>query len=102
MIVTRRIIIINIIYTVPIDGGYTSAPTFAFYEKDGTWGIEGQGVEPDVEVVDDPALMYGGKDVQLDAAIDLMLDELKRNQYKKPNRPAYPDRSGMGVKDRDR
>jgi tricorn protease len=85
-----------------IDGGYTSAPTFAFYEKDGTWGIEGYGVDPDVEVVDDPALMYGGKDVQLEAAITLMLDELKTHPYKKPKRPPYPDRSGMGVREKDR
>jgi tricorn protease len=85
-----------------IDGGYTSAPTFAFYEKDGTWGIEGHGVDPDIEVVDDPAAMYGGKDVQLDAAIDHMLDELKSQPYKKAKRPPYPDRSGMGVKEKDK
>ncbi|UCG50707.1 MAG: PD40 domain-containing protein [Candidatus Latescibacterota bacterium] len=85
-----------------IDGGYTSAPTFAFYEKDGTWGIEGHGVDPDIEVIDDPAKMVGGKDVQLDAAIDHMLDELKRHPYKKPKRPPYPDRSGMGIRDEDR
>jgi tricorn protease len=85
-----------------IDGGFTSVPTFAFLETNGTWGIEGHGVDPDVEVVDDPAQMYGGKDVQLDAAIDLMLDELKTHPYKKPKRPAYPDRSGMGIKEQDK
>jgi len=85
-----------------IDGGYTSAPTFAFFEKDGTWGIEGHGVDPDIEVVDDPALMVGGKDPQLDAAIDEMTRELERNPYKKPHRPKYPDRSGMGVREEDR
>jgi tricorn protease len=85
-----------------IDGGYTSVPTFGFFEKDGTWGIEGHGVDPDIEVVDDPALMVGGKDVQLDAAIEHMQDELKSNPYVKPNRPTFPDRSGMGVKDKDR
>ena len=85
-----------------IDGGYTSAPTFAFFEKDGTWGIEGHGVDPDIEVIDDPADMVGGKDPQLDAAIDLMLEELKTNPYKPPRRPPYPDRSGMGLKKEDR
>jgi tricorn protease len=85
-----------------IDGGYTSAPTFAFFKKNGTWGIEGHGVDPDIEVIDDPSKMYGGKDVQLDAAIQLMQDELKTNPYKKPKRPPYPDRSGMGVKDKDK
>jgi hypothetical protein len=31
-----------------------------------------------------------------------MLDQLKQNPYNKPMRPAYPDRSGMGVKDKDK
>jgi tricorn protease len=84
-----------------IDGGYTSAPTFAFFEKDGTWGIEGHGVDPDIQVVDDPALMVDGGDPQLDAAIELMQEEVKRNPYRKPARPAYPDRSGMGITDQD-
>ncbi|MCH8968407.1 MAG: PDZ domain-containing protein [Planctomycetes bacterium] len=85
-----------------IDGGSITAPTFAFYELDGTWGIEGHGVDPDIEVIDDPALMTDGGDPQLDAAIAHMLDELKRNPYKKPARPAYPDRSGMGVSEEDK
>jgi tricorn protease len=85
-----------------IDGGSVTAPTFAYYEKDGTWGIEGHGVDPDIEVVDDPALLAQGKDPQLDAAIKLMLDEIKRNPYKKPKRPAYPDRSKFGIAPEDK
>ncbi|MCK4546389.1 MAG: PD40 domain-containing protein [Candidatus Eisenbacteria sp.] len=84
-----------------IDGGYTSVPTFAFYEKDGTWGIEGHGVDPDIEVVDDPALMADGGDPQLDAAIEHMLDEIRRSPYRAPDRPDYPDRSGMGIRPED-
>ena len=85
-----------------VDGGSTSAPTFAYYETDGTWGIEGHGVDPDIEVIDDPALMVDGGDPQLDRAIAHMLEELKRNPYVKPKRPAYPDRSGMGVSEQDK
>lgn len=85
-----------------IDGGYTSVPTFAFYEKDGTWGIEGHGVEPDIEVLDDPAKMVGGKDPQLDAAIAHILNELETNPVVHPKRPAYPDRSGMGITEQDK
>jgi len=85
-----------------IDGGYTSVPTFGFYEKDGTWGIEGHGVDPDIEVLDDPALMIDGGDPQLDAAISLMLEEIQRNPYVPPQRPASPDRSGMGVREEDK
>jgi tricorn protease len=84
-----------------IDGGYMSVPRFAFYNIDGTWGIEGHGVDPDIEVIDDPALMVGGGDPQLDAAIDLMKQEIKEHPYKPAPKPPYPDRSGMGVPEKD-
>ena len=85
-----------------MDGAFVSAPMFAFYELDGTWGVEGHGVDPDFEVVDDPALMVDGGDPQLDAAIAHMLSEIERNPHKAPKRPAYPDRSGMGVTEADK
>jgi len=91
-----------------IDGGYTAVPTFGFYEKDGTWGIEGHGVDPDIEVLDDPALMIDDgdpmtvEDPQLDAAIQVVLEEIKANPYRAPRRPASPDRSGMGIPESDR
>ncbi len=85
-----------------IDGSSVTAPTFAYYEKDGTWGIEGHGVDPDIRVVDDPALMMNGGDPQMDAAIELMLKEIEENGFKPPQRPAYPDRSKMGLPDSDK
>ncbi len=85
-----------------IDGAVVTVPRFAFYELDGTWGIEGHGVDPDIEVVDDPALMVGGKDPQLDAAIKYMQEEIARNPFVQAPRPAYPDRSGMGIPDKDK
>ena len=85
-----------------IDGGSTSAPTFGYYERDGTWGIEGHGVDPDIEVIDDPALMADGGDPQLDAAIAHILKELERTPHGPPKRPPPPDRSGMGITKADR
>ncbi len=85
-----------------IDGGYTAVPTFGYYETDGTWGIEGHGVDPDIEVIDDPAKMQNGADPQLDAAIAHILEEITRNPYVKPARPAGPDRSGMGIPELER
>lgn len=85
-----------------IDGGYTAVPTFGFYEIDGTWGIEGHGVDPDIAVVDDPSLRAAGSDPQLDAAIELMLQEADANPYRPATRPGDPDRSGMGITDEDR
>lgn len=80
-----------------IDGGGVTAPSFAFFENDGTWGIEGHGVEPDIHVVDDPARMVGGGDPQLDAAIAHLLEEVRLHPYVAPPIPPYPDRSGMGI-----
>ena len=73
-----------------IDGGSITAPTFAFYELDGTWGVEGHGVDPDIEVIDDPALMADGADPQLDAAIKHLLGELERNPYRTARPPPLP------------
>jgi tricorn protease len=84
-----------------IDGGTVSVPTFGFYEKDGTWGVEGHGIDPDIVVEDDPALMQNGADPQLDAAIAQMLLELKNHPPAAPARPAAPDRKGMGIRKED-
>jgi len=85
-----------------IDTGVTTAPTFAFYENDGTWGVEGHGVDPDMEVIDDPSKMVDGGDPQLDAAIAHLTVEIEKNPYKRPSRPAYADRKGMGIRDQDK
>jgi len=80
-----------------IDGGNISVPAFAFYKLDGTWGVEGHGVDPDIEVIDDPAKMTDGGDPQLDTAIEHMLEELKTKAFNPPKRPTSPNRAGMGI-----
>jgi tricorn protease len=85
-----------------IDGANVTAPTFAYYELDGTWGIEGHGVEPDLHVLDDPSKMMDGADPQLDAAIELMRKELSTKRHAPPPRPSYPDRSAFGIKPEDK
>lgn len=85
-----------------VDGAGVTAPTFGYYENDGTWGIEGHGVDPDIMVIDDPAQMKDGADPQLDAAIEHILGEIQRTPYRAPKRPTYPNRSGMGLPDSDR
>ncbi len=85
-----------------IDGGSMSVPTFGFYKLDGTWGVEGHGVDPDIEIIDDPALMWNGGDPQLDTAIDQMLGEIPTKAFKAPKKPAGPNRSGMGIPDSDK
>ncbi|MCC6427982.1 MAG: PD40 domain-containing protein [Phycisphaerales bacterium] len=85
-----------------IDGGSITVPTFGIYETDGTWAVEGHGVDPDIEVLDDPSKMVDGGDPQLDTAITHMLDEIKNRPYTPAKRPVSPDRKGMGIKDSDK
>ena len=85
-----------------IDGASPSVPTFAFYEMDGTWGVEGHGVPPDIEVLDDPARMCHGEDPQLDAAIGHLLTELADWTPPGKGRPQYPNRSGAGIAEEDK
>jgi tricorn protease len=66
-----------------IDGGFSPVPTVGFYDLNGKWTVEGRGVQPDVEVADNPAAMSNGADPQLDAAIKLLMTEL-RNRPKAP------------------
>jgi len=54
---------------VLVDGGVFTAPPGRLYGPDGTWFAEGHGVDPDIPVVDDPALLARGRDPQLEAAI---------------------------------
>ncbi|MBI5364678.1 MAG: PDZ domain-containing protein [Planctomycetes bacterium] len=89
-------------YPPLIDGGDVEVPSFAFYENDGTWGIEGHGVDADIEIVDDPSKMQDGADPQLERAIEEMLTELASKPHVAPKRPAYPDRRGMGIDPKDK
>ncbi len=74
-----------------LDGGYLNKPEFASYDIAGKeWIIEGHGVEPDIEVENDPAEEFLGKDAQLDRAIKEILDELKTAEKLIPPIPPYP------------
>jgi tricorn protease len=79
-----------------IDGGSVTAPTFGFYEEDGTWAVEGYGVDPDYAVENAPHEMVAGRDPQLETAIGVALKLLERQPPERPKKPAYPDRSGSG------
>ncbi len=76
-----------------IDGGSVTVPTFGIYSLKGDWIIEGQGIEPDIEVIDDPSQMAKGKDPQLEVAINEVLKSLKKNPPTEPKKPKYPIRS---------
>ncbi len=76
-----------------IDGGVVTVPTFRMYDPDGKWFKEGHGVDPDIEVKEDPALLAKGTDPQLQRAVDEVLKMIEKQGPAEPPRPAYEDRT---------
>ena len=81
-----------------VDGGSVTAPTFRMYDPQGNWFPEGHGVEPDIEVVDDPTAMAKGGDPQLERAVAEVMKQLREKGTGVPKRPVVEDRSGTGPK----
>jgi tricorn protease len=77
-----------------LDGGFLNRPEFSRYDVEGKqWIMEGHGVDPDIVVDNDPAHEYAGIDDQLDKAIDVIKDLMKKNPVVIPPPPPYPDKS---------
>lgn len=72
-----------------MDGGSVTAPNLAIWTEDG-FVVENVGVAPDIEVEQWPADVIEGRDPQLEKAIEVALDELKKNPPAVPVRPPYP------------
>lgn len=73
-----------------LDGGQIIIPNRASYDPSGTWGIENEGVHPDLEVEWDPESWRAGKDPQLEAAVKAALAELPKTKRWEPKTPEYP------------
>ncbi|WP_394730850.1 PDZ domain-containing protein [Altererythrobacter sp. GH1-8] len=77
-----------------IDGGFLTVPFFRFYDTDGRFTIENEGVAPDIRVELDPIALDRGQDTQLEAAIAKVLQELET--YESPVKPAPPYPTEIG------
>jgi len=73
-----------------IDGGRMVAPRGGFYDINGEWAVEGEGIAPDVEVIQKPADIIAGKDPQLERAIQIALDKLDKEALELKPEPAPP------------
>jgi tricorn protease len=78
-------------FPVLMDGGSVTAPNLAIWTEDG-WVVENEGVPPDIEVDQLPSEVIAGHDPQLEKAIQVVLEELKKNPPRKIQRPPYPVR----------
>jgi tricorn protease len=76
-------------FPVLMDGGRVTAPNLGIWTEDG-FVVENEGVPPDIEVEQSPALVAAGHDPQLEKAIQVVMEELKANPVKKLVRPPFP------------
>jgi tricorn protease len=81
------------IYGYPplMDGGRVTSPRVAIYGLHGQWEVENHGIAPDIEVENDPASVAAGHDPQLEKAVQVTLDELKKHPVVIPDHPPYPN-----------
>jgi tricorn protease len=62
-----------------MDGGTVEVPQFRFLDPHGMWAVEGEGVSPDIEVIDRPDLVAAGKDPSLEKAVEVLMQQLKEH-----------------------
>ncbi|MBN2732700.1 MAG: PD40 domain-containing protein [Balneolaceae bacterium] len=83
-----------------IDGGGITAPRGGFYNLDGEWAVENEGVEPDIKVEMTPKAVINGGDPQLERAVEKAMELLEETpdmivpQPEDPVRVKRPDNSG--------
>ena len=76
--------------TPVVDGGEVFVPRSATNDRDGNYIIEGHGVDPDIEVENDPASVIAGRDPQLERAVAEIMAAIEREPRTLPQRPPDP------------
>ena len=75
-----------------IDGGRFVAPRGGFFDVNGEWAVEAEGVAPDIEVRNDPAPVIAGGDPQLERAVEEALRLLEERPVVLQDEPPSPMR----------
>jgi tricorn protease len=75
------------------DNGIATAAEMGVYGPESKWLIEGHGVDPDIVVDEPPHATFDGGDAQLDTALKVLEDEIRKDPRPVPQRPPYPDKS---------
>lgn len=76
-----------------IDGGRMVAPRGGFFDTDGKWAVEAEGIAPDIEVFHDPKAIIEGRDPQLEKAVQEALRLMPTQGIELKKEPAPPIRS---------
>jgi tricorn protease len=79
-----------------LDGGYITVPEDSLYGLHSEWVIENHGVDPDINIDTDPGQLMAGRDVQIETAVNYLMQALKKQPHGLPPPPAplpaYPPR----------
>ena len=75
-----------------VDSGMATAAEIGVYGPEGSWLIEGHGVDPDVVVDNLPHATFNGRDAQLEAAVKHLQELIAKDPRPVPPAPKYPDK----------
>ncbi len=75
-----------------VDGGSVTSPSFGIYDtRRGAWIAENTGVDPDIEVDNDPSVWARGEDAQIERAVRHLMEQLAQGKGRKSfSAPAFP------------
>ncbi|MFO7768828.1 MAG: PDZ domain-containing protein [bacterium] len=76
-----------------LDGGTMIAPRGGFFDIEGEWAVENEGVAPDIPVENTPKAMAEGRDLQLERAVQEALRLLRTEAFDRKEEPDFPIRS---------
>jgi tricorn protease len=76
-----------------VDRGIATAAEYGVFGPDGTWLVEGHGVDPDIIVDNPPHATFKGEDAQLAAAIKHLQELIAKDPREIPPVPPLPDKS---------
>ncbi|MBN2381609.1 PDZ domain-containing protein [bacterium] len=76
-----------------VDGALVTQPEFAIWFYDRGFGVENQGVEPDLDIDLSPSDYASNSDRQLERALVTIMDQLRDNPPTQPDFSTRPDRS---------
>ena len=73
-------------------------PCMIYVDKEGNWAVEAEGVAPNpgFEVLDRPDQIASGQQPMIERAVQYLLEELEKPQYRRPEKPSGPIRRPGG------
>jgi tricorn protease len=83
--------------TYLMDGTWMPVPSRGLWTPNDKWELENQGVKPDVDIDLDPKIVREGHDPQLERAVEILLEELRKNPIPVHKKPPYPNYHNPGT-----